>query len=78
MKKKFLGQAERKLISNDLFWNYCYYDGNNFYHIKWTGYNDGFWWTQVCTQKDYNRKKIDGKVFELNFENCNVYEIVEE
>lgn len=72
--KEFLGQAERRLSNNDLFWDFTWHDDDyKFYHLKWSGYNDNFWWTSVATTMRNKRITQDGVTFEINFENCNVY-----
>lgn len=80
MEKRLLGQAIMTSYSNDLYWGFthCDYDNNKFYHLKWRGYNDNYWWNNVCTQDNYNRKTVDEKVFEIDFNTYNVYEIIGE
>ena len=48
MAEKLIGQAERDMLGNDLFWRLLKYDDampGHFIDPRWTGYNDHDWWS---------------------------------
>lgn len=89
MIEKYIGQAERSMHRNDLFWRYTGYvkddDGNPvvgddgmfiWLHLRWSGYNDQAWWTRWYKDCELCHGD-DGKTYRIDFTNCNVYEVVE-
>lgn len=75
IKKKY---ADFDQLRNDLFWDFNEYDltTSHFHKVKWTGYNDNYWWNNVATQEGYNIKKCEcGKSFQLNYNNNEVEEL---
>lgn len=77
MSEKLIGQAERKLMWNDLFWNFLKYDPDmpdHFIRLKWIGYNDFDWWEKWS--KGTEVKEQGGRKFRIDYANCNVYELV--
>jgi hypothetical protein len=56
-------QARFEQLSNDLYWRV--YDGQCF--IRWTGYDDVYWWNNVATQDSWRRRTgSDGRVYTLD------------
>jgi len=52
-------------LRNDLYWElFTLEDGK----IRWTGYDDDFWWNKVSTDPQFFRKvgKTTGQVYLLN------------
>lgn len=56
MGKLLKGTAKFEIHRNDMYWDCMIldsgFDENNnyhseFFHCKWTGYNDNYWWTEV-------------------------------
>lgn len=77
MTEKLIGQAKRKMIGNDLFWDFTKYDPKMphlFIDLKWSGYNDHDWWTKWS--KSTETKEQGGCKFRIDYANCNVYELV--
>lgn len=77
MTEILLGQAKREMIGNDLFWDFSIYDPRMphlFIRLKWSGYNDYDWWTKWS--KGTEMKEQGGRKFRIDYENCNVYELV--
>ena len=77
MSEKLIGQAERTLLGNDLFWNFHKYDQEMpdlFIRLKWIGYNDHDWWMKWS--KGTEVKEQNGRKFRIDYSNCNVYELV--
>ena len=78
MAEKLIGQAERDMLGNDLFWRFLKYDDTmpgRFIDLRWTGYNDHDWWAKWS--KGCESVEQDGRMFRIDFTNCNVYEVVE-
>lgn len=79
MTEILLGQAKREMIRNDLFWDFLKYDQgmpDHFIDLKWSGYNDYAWWTKWS--KGTETKEQGGRRFRIDYENCNVYELVDD
>ena len=77
MTEVLLGQAKREMIGNDLFWSFLKHDGGmpgNFIDLTWTGYNDYDWWMKW--RKGTEVKEQEGRTFRINYETCDVYEVV--
>lgn len=77
MKEILIGQAKRKMLGNDLFWEFIKYDHDmpdHFVELKWSGYNDHAWWTKWS--KGTETKEQGGRKFRIDYSNCNVYELV--
>ena len=46
--------------------------------VKWSGYNDANWWTNVApTDQARIRTMPCGRRFEINFETCEVFELID-
>lgn len=81
MNKVLVGQATFEKIDNDMFWNYTFHDEDyNFYRVKWTGYDDAYWWTEVEQHDRIRKVETNGiiKVFELDHKTNDVYLIEED
>lgn len=79
MTEILLGQAKHERIGNDLFWNFLKYDERmavHFIDLAWSGYNDYDWWTKWS--KGTETKEQGGRRFRIDYENCNVYELVDD
>ena len=88
MTEKYVGQAKRTMLGNDLFWEYRDFvvdeddhlveddDGRlEWLELRWTGYNDHDWWTKWYKGCELCRGK-NGKTYRIDFTNCSVYEVV--
>lgn len=78
MAEKLIGQAERDMIGNDLFWRFLKYDETmpgHFIDLRWTGYNDNDWWSKWS--KGCENVEQSGRRFRIDFANCNVYEVTD-
>lgn len=76
MNKILVGQATYKKWDNDLFWEYTFHDEDyNFFRVKWQGYDDAYWWTEVEQHDRVRKVETNGivKVFELDHQTNNVY-----
>lgn len=79
MTEILLGQAKHKRLGNDLFWEFHEYDEGmpgHFINLRWSGYNDNAWWTRWS--KGTETKEQGGRRFRIDYENCNVYELVDD
>lgn len=79
MSEILIGQAERNMLDNDLFWRFLEYDHDmpgNFIDLRWTGYNDNAWWTKWSNGTEV--KEQGGRRFRINYTNCNVYEVIDD
>jgi len=72
-KKVFIKDANFKSYGNDLYWDALLYENNVFTKLKWTGYDDKYWWENVAPQR--GRKVVDGRTFEIDFNEDKIYEI---
>lgn len=63
-------------LSNDLFWSVYHVDADNhFEKIRWTGYNDGYWWQNVSATEEFLVKECKcGKKFRLHIDDRSVSE----
>lgn len=84
MKKKrkpLSGQAEFRIYRNDMFWDFHKIDCDNgfeFVKVKWTGYNDDYWWNNVATTEEAQvRVGSNGRKYRINFRTCEVNEVDE-
>ena len=85
VKEKLKGKATIKLMSNDLFWDCCISDTSNikkmeFFHIKWYGYNDAYWWNNVAESKRVSKcvgSLGTTKYFKIDFHTLEVEEVEE-
>ena len=78
MTEILLGQAKHCRLRNDLFWEFLKYDEgmpDHFIDLKWIGCNDGSWWTKWS--KGTETKEQGGRRFRIDYENCNVYELLD-
>lgn len=78
MTEILLGKAKHERIGNDLFWDFLMYDPrmpDYFIHLKWSGYNDNAWWSKWS--KGTEVKEKGGRRFRIDYDNCNVYELVD-
>ncbi len=78
MTEKLIGQAERDMLGNDLFWRFLKYDDampGHFIDPRWTGYNDHDWWSKWS--KGCENVEQGGRRFRTDFANCNVYEVTD-
>ena len=48
----------------------------HFIDLTWSGYNDNDWWTKW--RKGTETKEQGGRRFRIDYENCNVYELVDD
>lgn len=73
------GNAEYSRLGRDLFWKfYAFNDNNEFVRVKWTGYDDAFWWDKVSiTDQAQIRTGSDGRRYKINFETNRVIEVEE-
>lgn len=75
------GRAEFSIHRNDMFWKCCLLDSNNgfeFFHVRWDGYNDSFWWDNVSEKASVaicKGTKGTEKKFKLNYETLDVVEV---
>lgn len=79
IEEKLIGQAERTMLGNDLYWDFIKLDWDmpdHFIKLNWVGYNDNAWWTKWS--KGTEVKKQNGRKFRIDYANCNVYELVGE
>ena len=77
MTEILLGQAKHERIGNDLFWSFLKHDDRmpgHFIDLTWSGYNDYDWWTKWSNGTEV--KEQGGRRFRIDYENCNVYELV--
>lgn len=49
---------------------------DHFIDLRWSGYNDGAWWMKWS--KGTETKEQGGRRFRIDYENCNVYELVDD
>lgn len=78
MAEKLIGQAERDMLGNDLFWRFLKYDDGmpgHFIDLRWTGYNDRDWWTKWSKGEEVREQ--GGRRFRIDFSNCSVYEVTD-
>jgi hypothetical protein len=82
MKKKrkpLSGQAEFRIYRNDMFWDFHKIDCDNGFElvkVKWTGYNDEFWWNNVApTEEAQVKVGSNGRKYKINFRTCEVVEV---
>lgn len=78
MTKILLGQAKHERIGNGLFWRFLQHDDrmpDHFINLRWNGYNDYDWWTKWS--KVTETKEQGGRMFRIDYVNCNVYELVD-
>lgn len=62
-----------------MFYNYSFFDESYNYHsLKWTGYNDAYFFSEVIKQEGFGVKKENGKTFRFDYGNCEVFEILED
>lgn len=77
------GRAEFRISRNDMFWNCCIHDWDGetfeFYHIKWSGYNDANWWDNVSEKASIATCEGDKgteKKFKLDYKTLDVIEVI--
>lgn len=78
MTEVLLGQAKHKRLGNDLFWEFHKYGdrmAGRFIDLTWTGYDARDWWEKW--RKGTEIKEQDDHRFRIDYENCNVYELVD-
>ena len=75
----YLGVAERSKLGNDLFWEYNFFDlSRKFVQLRWTGYNDAFWWNNVApTEQARMVNGSNGKRYRIDFQTRKVFELLE-
>lgn len=76
------GRAEFRISGNDMFWSCCIFDWNGeiyeFYHIRWSGYNDANWWDNVSEKASVvtcTGDKGTTRKFKLNYKTLDVLEV---
>lgn len=76
------GRAEFSISRNDMFWRCCISDWDGeifeFYHIKWSGYNDANWWDNVSEKASITTCQGDKgtvKKFKLDYKTLDVIEV---
>lgn len=56
--------AKFEIHRNDMYWNYCDMaetdKGYEFFHCRWIGYNDAFWWDTVSTKEENQTISVTG------------------
>lgn len=90
MTEKYIGKARRYKHGNELFWKYRDIvlddygnivlddDGSLVWlNLRWTCYNDSAWLTKWYKNCELCKGR-DGKMYRIDFTNCNVYEVVSE
>lgn len=60
-------KARFNKIGNDLFWEF--FDRASESYVKWTGYNDDYWWNNVSISKEFQVKKG----YRLNPRTCEIF-----
>ena len=73
-----IGKAKFESLGNDLFWDFCKYDGSmpdHFIELKWSGYNDANWWNNVSLNADVVEQ--GGRRFRIDFITDDVYEVTD-
>jgi hypothetical protein len=45
-------------------------------YVKWSGYNDAYWWTHVAPSDARIRTIPCGRKFEIDFKTCEVFELI--
>lgn len=76
MNKVLVGEATFDKLGNDMFWEYTFHDdAYNFFRVKWQGYDDAYWWTEVEHNDRIRKVETNGviKVFELDHKTNEVY-----
>ena len=79
MTEVLLGKAMPERIGNNLFWSFLQYDdrmAGRFIDLTWTGYDARDWWEKW--RKGTEIKEQDDHRFRIDYENCNVYELVDD
>ena len=73
------GNARYRRLGRDLFWEfYAFNDNNEFIKVKWTGYDDAFWWDNVSiTDVAQISTGSDGRRYKINFHTNRVVEVEE-
>lgn len=77
----YMGKAEYHISRNDMFWERYFHDmvTGEFVKLRWTGYNDSFWWDNVApTEQARVRKGSNGKSYRIDFNTNDVWEIQNE
>lgn len=75
--KKLLGNARLNRLGNDLFWEYNYFDENDTFHmLRWTGYDDAYWWNEVEPELAKKIRVDNGKSYMINYETLEVFEVI--
>lgn len=68
--------ATKSQNRNDLHWEYSHMgDDNHFEFIRWTGYDDAYWWGQVAKTQRVQACPKCGAKFELNYSTNEVKEL---
>ena len=79
-KEMLKGIAEHRQLSNDLFWD-CFLSGHDkdgntiYYHPRWRGYNDNYWWQNVEPKTRIVKDK--DKFFKIDRNTLDVVEVDE-
>ena len=80
--KMLTGKAKFDINRNDMFWTCCLFEHRDgefeWYHIKWFGYNDDYWWDNVSEKASIVTCKGDKgaeKKFKLNYKTLDVVEV---
>lgn len=63
-------KAEFSQNHNDMYWKiYTAEDG----FVRWTGYDDGFWWDNVSIKPEWQTRAMSsGKTYQLDPVTCDV------
>ena len=80
--KMLTGKAKFDINRKDMFWTCCLFERKDeeleWYHIKWFGYNDDYWWDNVSEKASIVTCKGDKgteKKFKLNYKTLDVVEV---
>jgi hypothetical protein len=68
-------KAEFKQLSNDLFWRiFCpsCIEKGDYTTIRWTGYDDGYWWKKVAPLNNVQICPVCGAKLTIDYANNNV------
>ena len=63
MKFEKIGTATQNQLSNDLYWAF-YRSGHS--TLRWSGYNDAYWWNNVAKSDGFQIRQNGGHTFKLN------------
>ena len=66
-----IGTAKCNQLGRDLYWSICH---SNFDEIlRWSGYNDAYWWNNVAPSEQFQIREHKGKFYKLDPETDQVF-----